>query len=169
MLGPGQLASLTEMGISVWELRPPEVTTPAITVEPVIAGVVQPLPAVDCLMVVTEQDDSEEAQRLLRAMLFSIGLTTNNSAIISTQQLGQLQTSSYDYKVLVAFGEQLVPHTLNSQAIDRGQIYSSHDSTLKIIISLSLTTLLNSPDKKTLAWQDLQLLKTVYQAKAPYR
>lgn len=162
MLAPGQLSSLTEMGIPVWELRTQE--TPSLaTIEAVNADYYQPLPAVDCLMVVAEQDDSDEAQRLLHAMLFSIGLTPRNSAIVSPQQLSQLAASPHQHKVLVAFGEQLVPKTLNSQATERGHIYSTSDSALKIIISLSPKVLLNSPDKKALAWQDLQLLKAAYQ------
>jgi DNA polymerase III psi subunit len=168
MLAPGQLSILTEMRIPVWELRGQETASPA----PIDAANVnadlntdfyKPLPAVDCLMVVAEQDDTDEAKRLLHAMLFSIGLTSRNSAIVSPQQLSQLLTTPHQHKVLVAFGEQLVPPALHSQATDRGHIYSSSDSALKIIISLSLTTLLNSPAKKALAWQDLQLLKAAYQ------
>lgn len=165
MLAPGQLSTLTEMGIPVWEFRSQATSSPtdANTIAPINAEFYVPLPAVDCLMVVAEQDDSDEAKRLLHAMLFSAGLTANNSAIVSPKQLSQLLTSPSQHKVLVAFGEQLVPRALlNSQAIDRGHIYSSPDSDLKIIISLSLTALLNSPDKKALAWQDLQLLKTAY-------
>jgi DNA polymerase III psi subunit len=164
MLEPGQLSTLTEMGIPVWELRSQEKSSPATTtIETVHAELYQPLPVVDCLMVVAEQDDSDEARRLLNAMLFSIGLTPNNSAIVSPKQLSQLVTSPTQHKVLVAFGEQLVPQTLSSQATDRGHIYSSSDLALKIIISLPLKTLLKSPDKKALAWQDLQLLKVAYQ------
>jgi DNA polymerase III psi subunit len=163
MLAPGQLSTLTEMGIPVWELRSQATTSPA-DVAPVNAEFYEPLPAVDCLMVVAEQDNGDEAKRLLHAMLFAIGLTPRNSAIVSPQQLNQLVTTPHQHKVLVAFGEQLVPQALSSQATDRGHIYSSSDSALKIIISLSLTTLLNSPDKKALAWQDLQLLKAAYQS-----
>jgi len=161
MLVSGQLSTLTEMGIPVWELR--SQATSSANTTPVNAQFYEPLPAVDCLMVVAEQDDSEEAKRLLHAMLYSIGLTPHNSAIVSPQQLSQLITTPHQHKVLLAFGEQLVPQALNSQAIDRGHIYSKSDSALKIIISLSLTALLNSPAKKALAWQDLQLLKAAYQ------
>jgi DNA polymerase III psi subunit len=161
MLAPGQLSKLTEMGIPVWELRS-QATSPA-DAAPVNAEFYGPLPAVDCLMVVAEQDNGDEAKRLLHAMLFAIGLTPRNSAIVSPQQLNQLITTPHQHKVLVAFGEQLVPQALSSQAIDRGHIYSTSDSALKIIISLSLTALLNSSEKKALAWQDLQLLKAAYQ------
>ncbi len=161
MLEPGQLSTLTEMGIPVWELR--SQATSSANTTPVNAEFYEPLPAVDCLIVVAEQDDSEEAKLLLHAMLYSIGLTPHNSAIVSPQQLSQLLTTPHQHKVLLAFGEQLVPQALHPQAIDRGHIYSSSDSALKIIISLSLTTLLNTPDKKALAWQDLQLLKAAYQ------
>jgi len=168
MLAPGQLSTLTEMGIPVWEFRSHETSNPSETntIQSLDAEVYEPLPAVDCLMVVAEQDDIDEAKRLLHAMLFSIGLTPNNSAIVSPKQLNQLLASSTQHKVLIAFGEQLVPKALNSQATDRGHIYSSSDSTLKIIISLSLATLLRSPDKKALAWQDLQLLKAAYASSA---
>lgn len=164
MLAPGQLSTLTEMGIPVWEFRSQETSSPTtIDSVNVNAEFYEPLPAVDCLMVLAEQDDGDEAKRLLHAMLFSIGLTPSNSAIVSPQQLNQLQTTPHQHKVLVAFGDQLVPKDLNSQATDRGHIYSSSDSALKIIISLSLTALLNSPEKKALAWQDLQLLNAAYQ------
>lgn len=170
MLDRRQLAILTEMGIPVWELRSQQISQPATSkVTDVISTALnaefyEPLPAVDCLIVVTEQDNNEKAKRLLHAMLFSIGLTPNNSAIVSAQQLSQLQTSPYPHKALIVFGEQLVPQTLNSQAVDRGRIHSSADPALKIIISLSLMDLLNSPDKKVLAWQDLQLLKAACQS-----
>lgn len=161
MLLPEQLSTLNEMGIPVWELRL-QATSPA-DITPVNAEFYEPLPAVDCLMLVADQDDTDEAKRLLHAMLFSIGLTSHNSAIVYPQQLSQLLASTHQHKVLVAFGEQLVPQALSSQATDRGHIYSSSDSALKIIISLSLTSLLTSPNKKALAWQDLQLLKAAYQ------
>jgi len=165
MLASGQLSTLTEMGIPVWELRSQHLSSAVTaTIEDVNvdAEFSEPLPAVDCLVVVAEQDDGDEARRLLHAMLLSIGLTTHNSAIVSPKQLGQLMTLPTKHKALVAFGEQLVPQALNSQATDRGHVYPSSDSDLKIIISLSLTVLLNSPDKKALAWQDLQLLKAAY-------
>tara|TARA_R110001583_G_scaffold27202_2_gene97461 strand:+ start:1426 stop:1938 length:513 start_codon:yes stop_codon:yes gene_type:complete len=166
MLAPGQLSTLTEMGIPVWEFRSQEISNLANThaIKPINAEFYEPLPVVDCLMVVAEQDDNDQARSLLHAMLFSIGLTSGNSAIVSPNQLGQLLTTPSDHRVLIAFGEQLVPQALNAQATERGHIYSSADSALKIIVSLSLTALLNSPEKKALAWQDLQLLKAAYQA-----
>ncbi len=165
MLAPGQLSTLTEMGIPVWEFRSQEAAT-SVPIEAVniLDESCAPLPAVDCLIVVADQDDGNEAKRLLHAMLFSIGLAPNNSAVVSPQQLSQLQTTGNVHKVIIAFGEQLIPEELNSQATERGHIYCSPDSVLKIIVSLSLTALLNSPDKKALAWQDLQLLKTACQS-----
>jgi len=162
MLVPGQLSTLTEMGIPVWELRSQAMSS--TNTAPVNTEFYEPLPAVDCLMVVAEQDDSDAAKLLVQAMLFSIGLSASNSAIVSPQQLSQLLTTPHQHKVIFAFGEQLIPKALSSHATDRGHIYSSSDSALKIIISLSLTTLLNSPAKKALAWQDLQLLKSAYQS-----
>ncbi len=162
MLAPGQLFILTEMGIPVWEFRPHEISNLSETnaIESSASEVVQTLPNVDYLMVVAEQDNTAEAQRLLQAMLFSIGLTARNSAVVSPKQLNQLLTGSNQHKVLFAFGDGLIPLALTPQATDRGQIYSTSDSALKIIISLPLNFLLESPQKKALAWQDLQLVKT---------
>ncbi|HEC59408.1 MAG TPA: hypothetical protein ENI24_07590 [Methylophaga sp.] len=164
MLAPGQVSSLTEMGIPVWEFRSQEILKPSEVFNSEISEVedFQSLPNVDCLVVVVEQDISAETQRLLDAMLFSIGLASNNSAIVSPNQLSQLHAEISQHKVIVAFGEQLIPEVLSTQAIDRGQIYSSANSAVKIIISLSLNSLLESPANKALAWQDLQLVKTAY-------
>tara|TARA_R110002050_G_scaffold1244_4_gene8668 strand:+ start:104356 stop:104862 length:507 start_codon:yes stop_codon:yes gene_type:complete len=162
MLAPGQLSTLTEMGIPVWELRSQASSSLVETIEPSITQSYEPLPNVDCLMVVADEDFNDEAQRLLQAMLFSIGLTANNSAIVSPKQLSLLQTETSQHKIVVAFGDQLIPQALNALAIDRGHIYSSADSTVNIIISLSLRSLLASPAKKALAWQDLQLVKMAY-------
>jgi len=162
MLALGQLSSLTEMGIPVWELRSQASSSRVETIDSSITQSCDPLPNVDCLMVVAEQEFNDEAQRLLQAMLFSIGLTANNYAIVSPKQLSLLQAETSEHKIVVAFGDQLIPQALNALAIDRGHIYSSADFTVKIIISLSLSSLLASPATKALAWQDLQLVKTAY-------
>lgn len=164
MLVPGQFSTLTEMGIPVWELRTAENDT--LVSDVANTDHYEALPAVDCLIVLAEQDNHDDAKRLLQAMLFSIGLTQNNSAIVRPNQLHQLSeiaNSLTQHQLLIAFGDDLVPKTLSSQTLVRGQVYSANDSAIRMIISLSLTTLLNSPDKKALAWQDLQLLKASYQ------
>lgn len=163
MLEPGQLSTLTEMGIPVWERRTLEISIAEI--EPVSAEFHEPIPipAVDCLIVLAEQDNVDETIRLLHAMLYSIGLTSNNSAIIFPHQLSQLITSVYEHKLLLVLGDDLVPQDLISETMIRGHVYSAENSALKIISSLSLMTLLKSPDQKALAWQDLQLVKQTYQ------
>jgi DNA polymerase III psi subunit len=163
MLTPGQFSTLTEIGIPVWEFRSQISSSRRIdNVEASQVEAYAPLPNVDCLLLVAEQDINIETQRLLQAMLFAIGLTDSNSALVSPNQLSQLYAEINQHKVIVAFGEQLIPEVLSTKAIDRGQIYSSADAAVKIIISLSLSSLLESPAKKALAWQDLQLVKTAY-------
>lgn len=163
MLDPRQLSTLTEMGIPVWELRKAENATPIR--EAASAEIYEPIPAVDYLIVLAEQDNHQQAKRLLQAMLFSIGLTSDNAAIVLANQLHQLSETvdlAKQHKLLIAFGDDLVPETLNSQKMLRGHIYSAHNLPLKMMTSFSLTTLLNAPDKKALAWQDLQLFKANY-------
>lgn len=161
MLAPGYLSVLTEMGIPVWELRSQDAGSELTSTN---VEFIESLPAVDCLIVIAEQDRHDEAIRLLHAMLFSIDITLDNSAIVSADQLEQLSTSHTQHKVLIAFGERLVPADLNSQTNGQEHAYSETDSKLKIIVSTSLTVLLSSPAKKALVWQDLQLLKAAYQA-----
>lgn len=155
MLASGQLSILTEMGIPVWELRLQGVSAELTASE---VEFTDQLPAVDCLIVVAEHDHNDEAIRLLHAMLFSIDVLPNNSAIVSSQQLNQLSVSSDQHKLLIVFGEQRGPVNLSNQ--NNGQIQIAN----QITISSSLTTLLSSPAKKASAWQALQLVKTTYQA-----
>ncbi len=149
------------MGIPVWEQR--TLVAAASASELITADIVEALPIVDCLIVFAEQDHTDEAMRLLHAMLFSIGLTAHNSAIVSARQLNQLITSTDEHKLLLAFGDDLIPAPLNSQKLGRGHVYFAADPGLKIISSLSLNTLLQSPKQKAIAWKDLQLAKQSYQ------
>lgn len=161
MLESGQFSTLTEMGIPVWEKR--TLVSASVVSNVISTDVVEALPAVDCLIAFIEQDHSDDAMRLLHAMLFSVGLTVSNSAIVSPTQLTQLMTSTHEYKLLLVFGDDLIPASLNSQTIVRGHVYSAPDSTLKIMSSLSLKTLLHSPGQKAIAWQDLLMAKQCYQ------
>ena len=154
MLDPGQLFALTEMGIPVWELRQQDVIAETEIKDTSKDIAFAPLPPVDCLIVVSEQDNHGSARRLLDAILFSIGLAPHNSAIVSSAQLAQINRSEIDHKLILAFGDDLVPKPI---------IVSAPSSSLNIITSISLTHLLSEPAKKALVWRDLQSAKASLQ------
>ena len=166
-LRPGQLSALAEMGIPVWELRQ-QTTTGQLAIDDAITSVEidEQLLQSDWLVLLDKQTHNEQAQRLLQAMLSSIGLSLQNVAIVTDKQLPQLQNLSADRKLLLVFGIVAAQLLLDDQAtLDdcRGKTHQTMSSHLTTIISFGLDDLLNCPENKILAWQDLQLAKLTYQ------
>lgn len=167
-LTPGQLSTLTEMGIPVWELRQQKVTEFVTTSDYVTNPVEinEQLLQSDWLILIDKETYSEQAQRLLHAMLSSIGLSLQRVAIITHEQLPELQNLSAERKVLLAFGTAAAQLLLDDQLpFDdcRGRTHQILASQLTTVVSFGLEDLLNNPENKVLAWQDLQLANSVHQ------
>ena len=158
-LTPGQLSSLNEMGIPVWEFRSNKTEETAELVGEAIAH--QPseqLLNCDWVVMIDEQNYDEQAQSLLHAMLLSIGIEEQQLAVIGAKQLTQLQNVSAQQKVLIVLGHDIAKEQLGESVI-RGAIHKTLDSQISTVVSFALDDLLENPQNKADAWQDLQLAK----------
>lgn len=158
-LNPRQLSSLNEMGIPVWEFRSSEAEEVVVVVEDNLE--VYPseqLLNCDWVVMIDNQNYGEQAQRLLHAMLLSVGVKEHQLAIIDTKQLSQLQTIAAQKKVLIILGSSMAQELLDENIV-RGSIHQTMDSKISTVVSYALDDLLENPQKKAHAWQDLQLAK----------
>ncbi|MFW5451878.1 MAG: DNA polymerase III subunit psi [Methylophagaceae bacterium] len=152
---PGQLSTLKEIGIPVWELRTAN-TEPAVS--SVDAEPDEQLLQCHCMVMVESQITNEQAQRLLHAMLLAIGISSQQTVIVTPEQLAQLHNLPSQNKVLLVLGAALA-QSLFDDGVSRGQTHQTLRSQLTTVISSSLDELLSSPENKAFVWQDLQLVK----------
>lgn len=153
-LNSRQLSSLNEMGIPVWKLRP-QVSNDVI-VDTVIASQEPSEQLLRCTWIIlVDKNHHEQAQQLLHAMLSSIAVSPEQVALISSEQLPQLQHIEAQQKVLLVLGDDMSGQTLN-----RGVIYQTQDIQINTVLSFSLNELLVNPEKKAIAWQDMQLAQS---------
>ena len=148
-LSTRQLSSLNEMGIPVWEFRTEKVTHSAGVDEAVIpAELYEYIAGIGILLIVDTQYYQVAEQRLLNAMLFSVGLSFEHIAIVNPHQFLSLDKSELDLtsKKIMVLGRDLLD--LNA------------DQSKRMKVSMSLTELLNKPADKAIAWRDLQFLKS---------
>ncbi len=151
-LTSGQLSSLNEMAIPVWALR-------TENIEQQTSDTNEQLLHSDCFILLESYSDNQQAQRLLQAMLFSIGLQPDQYVIISSDQLPQLQSlPAMQQKLLLVLGESFA-QSLWGKSVMRGQIHKMLDTSIATMVSFSLDELLAAPENKALAWQDLQLVR----------
>ena len=156
-LTPSQLSSLNEMGIPVWALRSEESQQdiePSIEISSF---------GCECLILVESHSNDQQVQRLLQALLFSIGLTTNKYTTISAAQLPQLQKLADQPSLLLVLGERFA-QSLWGASVVRGKPHEPLNVQLATVVSFSLDEMLISPEKKALVWQDLQLAKQILDA-----
>jgi len=158
-LTPGQLSSLNEMGIPVWEFR----STIAEGTTAVVDEVTGQQPSeqllnCDWVVMIDDQNYGEQAQRLLHAMLLSIGIEEQQLAIIDAKQLTQLQNIPTQRKVLIVLGCDIAKELLGESVV-RGLVHKTLDSHISTVVSFALDDLLENPQNKADAWQDLQLAK----------
>lgn len=147
------------MGITVWEFRTTE-SEQAVFVDKQLASTEPSEQLLNCdwVVLIDGQNYSEQAQRLLHAMLFAIGIEQNQVVIIDSDQLAQLQNVSSQGKVLIVLGE-LLAQSLLGETISRDTVHQTLNPQISTVVSFSLAELLDSPENKALAWQDLQLAK----------
>jgi len=158
-LNPWQLSTLKELGIPVWEFRTNEPKHTAAVVEEVgFTEANEQLLKSEWVVVIDDENYSEQAQSLLHAMLQAIGTDEQKLAIITPEQLTQLHNVPSQNKVLFVLGE-IVARTAFGESTFRDSIHQTLNSNIKTVVSFSLNELLANPANKALAWHDLQLAK----------
>lgn len=155
-LTPSQLSSLDEMEIPVWELhsKHSSAATAELT-DQALQG--------DCLVMLDSHSNDQQAQALLQAMLFSIGLNVGQYTVINSKQLDQIPDGSVQQKLLLVLGEELAQE-LWGKSVTRGKKHQALSVNISTVVSVSLEKLLASPNAKALAWHDLQLAKKTLDA-----
>lgn len=166
-LQSGQLSALHEMGIAVWQRRPDKIAESVPTEQTANSEPLnEQLSHCNWIVLLDHQAQNEHQQRLLQAMLSAIGLNQQQVAIVTGEQLAQLNDLPAEGKILLVFGSdasQLVLSDTSSFDDCHGKTHQTLPSKLTTIVSFGLAELLSSPEKKALAWQDLQLAKSTYQ------
>ena len=154
-LNSRQLSSLNEMGIPVWKLRS-QVSNDAVS-DNVITSQEPSEQLLRCTWIVlVDKNHHEQSQRLLHAMLSSMAVSPEQVALISAEQLPQLQHIEAQGKVLLVLGDKV-----SEQVLSRGEIHQTQAISVNTVLSFSLDELLAQPEKKAEAWHDLQLAQSV--------
>ena len=156
-LTPSQLSSLNEMGIPVWALH--SNTAEAEPLEPTTQ-----LELRDCLVLVDSNSNNQQEQRLLAAMLHSIGVPKHQFTTLNPEQLPQLQTHHQQPTLLLVLGESIA-QSLWGKSMIRGQEHLTLEASIPTVVSYSLDEILASPEYKARVWGDLLLAKQVLNAK----
>jgi hypothetical protein len=112
---------------------------------------------------------TQAAHRLLQAMLSTIGLSLADVCLLSLTELGKLIDAvegESQQKVVLLLGEQAVKQAFDESAkvsSYRNEAHAISSALLTTVASFSLEDLLQNPEHKVLAWQDLQLAKNSQQ------
>jgi len=154
-LSARQLSALKVMGLPVWEFRSASENEQYETNEELSQELIEKLTQSNCWVVLECQPD-EKINTLLHAMLFAIGLAANEFVTIHPNQFTQAQQLNFGKKGILVLGEQLSDKLLE-QKYDRGEVVILNDFSL--VISHSLSSLLDKPLLKAEAWKDCLLIK----------
>ncbi|PCJ31698.1 MAG: hypothetical protein COA90_05365 [Gammaproteobacteria bacterium] len=173
-----QLASLNEMGIPVWqqrELKPSP--APSSTSSPVqnliesradqdsheLAVLSDEILASTWLILIDAEHYQQAEQRLLSAILLALELKAGQFSFITSEQVSLLTSlPEYSGKIVLVFGQQVASPLFNSGA-EQGFITHSLPASLKVLVSPSLTELLNQPEHKAGVWNNLKLAQHLLQ------
>lgn len=157
-----QLAMLVEMGIPVWELRTEQSVDILPVAELTVPVLNENLLQRDWFILVEQQIMNEQEQRLLYAMLSTIDVTRQQINIVTLEQLPQIEQVPAKGKLLFVLGSTNLQLLLGGDS-SRGEVHQTLSSGVVTVVSFSLKELLESPERKVLAWQDLQLAKLSYE------
>ena len=172
MLNSKQVFLLSEMGIPTWQLRQD------IAVEHASQSVLSKDVKVDntallrriesaSWWVCHDSDNSQQIERLIQAMLLSIGVLLPDVCILTPSELKAIASediSNSHQKRLLIFGELVTKQIFGASATIEQLRYEpqlSFRSKLITIVGLELDTLLKSPENKKQAWQNLLLAKQI--------
>lgn len=170
MFDSRQVSLLTEMGIPVWQLRTqPEITPTRTEQAPVDTAELLNKINQSTWLVFHDGEGNPQAQRLLQSMLSTIGLSYKDICLMTQLDIDMLMASeniSLTGTVLLLFGERAVQQCFGEMATvssHRNETHFMSQTALTAIVSFGLQTLMQTPENKVLAWQDLQLAKSVQQ------
>jgi DNA polymerase III psi subunit len=145
------------MGIPVWEFR---TTNDDATIsqyhDPLSVQNIEALDQCQCWVMTDVEQQNVQAQRLLHAILFSMGLNSQQFCSIEPSHFAQLNTVDTENKVLIIFGEHLAKNALE-ETIVRGKLHKpAAIEGLTMLLTDSLDNLLINPQLKSSVWHDLQ-------------
>lgn len=157
-LEPGQLSTLKEMGIPVWEFR-----TTASNSKTVELSEQQLL--ADWLIVHDKENHTQQKQHLLTAMMLAIGVDINAVAVVQPNQLPNLASQVIANKIVLVFGKQhlsaLAPELSNYNE-SQTEVYKLNSPGLNMIVTHDLSELMQQSNKKCETWQSLKLAQHTY-------
>lgn len=172
MLVSKQVLLLSEMGIPTWQLRQdialeklnqPNLSKCVQVDNTALLRRIQPASWLLC----HDSELSQQIQRLMQAMLLSIGVLLPDVCFLTPKELKQIASediSNPQQKRLLIFGELVTKQVFGESATIEQLRYEpqlSFKSELATIVSLDLDSLLHTPANKKQVWQDLRLAKQI--------
>ena len=152
-LEPRQFSVLAEMGIPVWELRQQIVNTS----QAVSVGLNDQQLQADYLVLFDRENHTAQKQQLLTAIFLAIGINISTVAVIDSDQVQSLKTSSLANKMLLVFGLGLAQQLVTDINVS-APMQIIEESGLSLIATHSLTELMQTPEKKQDTWQSIKLV-----------
>ena len=157
-LEPRQLSTLDEMGIPVWELRNKLISATAA----IPAALDERQVNSAWLIFHDSENHTEQKQQLLVAMMASIDVEINATAVVRHEQFLSLKSQALENKLLFVFGKRFRTEFLPKQKSSNemtAEVHGLNDSGLNMVIIDDLSDLIQYPEKKQLAWQTLKCAK----------
>ncbi len=179
MLSSQQLSILHEMGIPVWEerLAAAEIETGSASIaEPAntpqqkaeYQSEIRELPeSARYFIIVDNSEFSQLEKRLLQAMLRSVNIAMTEVFVLSISDFRDYEAAlslAEQQRLLLLLGDNVASSVIGINAglgEHRGQTYRVSDN-LEAIVSFSLQQLINTPENKASAWQDLLRCRAYY-------
>lgn len=172
MLTSQQLLILNEMGIPVWQERLATVqieTGSASIAEPAdtpgqeadYPSEVKELPDFARYLIIVDNSElSQLEKRLLQAMLRSVGIAMTEVIVLSISDFRDYEAAlslTEQQRLLLLLGDNVASSIIDINAgvgEHKGQTYRVFNN-VEAIVTFSLQQLINTPENKAAAWQDL--------------
>jgi DNA polymerase III psi subunit len=162
-LNPGQLSALTEMGISVWELRPAAEPKPSFAAEQQPRTVTADIDMSAAIwLLLPSLNLSQPEQKLLTTMLKAIKLDMTSVALLGSNQLSLLDEAVAADKIILVLDAGLAGKLSANQAEPQAPTIYPLPVGASMIASFSLSDMMQSPSLKASAWQALKLARSAF-------
>lgn len=168
-LNSRQLFTLNEMGIPVWELRSDdssyEVAAPIDAVAVNHDEVVAQIRSCELIVLTASAVTNEQEKRLLHALVFSLGLKFNGLLLMTNDEFVAIEDRLSDspQKLLLILGRETASVLVEGFELsdaENTKTYTTKVSQWPAYISYSLEILLKKTQLKSMAWQNLKLIKS---------
>lgn len=168
-LNSRQLFALNEMGIPVWELRSDDSSHLVVTPVDVVAvnhdEVVAQIRSCRLIVLTASTVANEQEKRLLHALVFSLGLSLNDALLMTNDEFVLIEDKLSDSlrKPLLILGKETASELVEGFELsdaENTKPYTTKVSQWSACISYSLEVLLKQTELKSMAWQDLKLIKS---------